>query len=162
MNILAAITAFILCTAYGMIRCTDLKKRSRLLSELKRLTVDFAVAIRFTSPTLDELAESCCGVFGDLLRCCRKNAPDIRSAWAEAATQLSQCSFCGREESEILFSLGRELGTCPTQGQLSLLELHETRLNSLCAQAEQAAHSKGKLYRSVGMLLGAGMAILII
>ena len=161
MNILAAITAFLMCTAYGISRSTELKKRSRLLYELKRLTVDFAVAIRFTSPTLDELAQSCCGVFGELLRHCRKNAPDIRSAWTNA-TRLSQCSFCGKEEAEILFALGRELGTCSVQGQLSLLELHGTKLNSLCAQAEEAARSKGKLYRSVYMLLGAGAAILII
>lgn len=162
MNLLPAAAVFALCTICGFVKSGELRKRSQLLSELKQLVTEFSVAIRCTSPTLDELTDGCGGVFGELLRAARTDSPDIKSAWAIATQRLSECSFCGKEEAAILSELGRELGTCSAQGQLSLLELHGARLAKLSAEAENTAHSKGKLCRSVGSLLGAGLAILII
>ncbi len=162
MNLIPAAAAFLLCTFCGIAKSTELRKRSQLLSELSRTTTEFSIAIRCTSPTLDELAESCSGIFGELLRESRKDTADIKTAWTDAVEQLRSCSFCGKAEAELLAELGRELGTCSAEGQLSLLALHGARLEKLSAEAEEDARGKGKLYRSVGSLLGAGLAILII
>lgn len=162
MRLFAAAAAFITGAVWGIFRSAELRRRAQLLRELKQLITEFSVAIRFTSPTLDELAKDCGGVFGELLRASRRESPDIRSAWADAAAQLSRYSFCGKEEAALLSELGRELGTCSAEGQLALLELHGSRLERLTLEAEDAAKSKGKLFRSVGALLGAGAAVLII
>lgn len=162
MNLLPAAAVFLLGTVCGHMRSRELRRRSQLLAELSQLITEFSVAIGCTSPTLDELAESCSGVFGELLRAAREDATDIRTAWSAAVEQLSGCSFCGSEESAILSELGRTLGTCSAEGQLSLLALHGARLAKLSAEADRAAVSKGRLYRSVGTLLGAGAAILIV
>lgn len=162
MKLFAAFAAFITGVLWGISRSTRLRKRAQLLSELRQLITEFSVAIRCTAPTLDELAEGCGGVFGELLRAARNECPDIRSAWTNAVQQLGSCNFCGKDESAILTELGRELGTCSAEGQLALLELHQSRLDKLSQEAEDAAKSKGKLFRSVGALLGAGAAVLMI
>lgn len=162
MRLFAALAAFLVGVLWGMSGSRRLRKRALLLSELRQLITEFSVAIRCTAPTLDELADSCSGVFGELLRAARQECPDIRGAWMNAVQQLGSCDFCGKEESAVLTELGRELGTCSAEGQLALLELHRCRLEKLSQEADEAAKSKGKLFRSVGALLGAGAAVLMI
>ncbi len=162
MRLACAAAVFLIFTLMGFAKSSELKLRWQLLEELKRLVTEFSVQIRCTAPTLDELADSCCGVFGELLRQERQSSPDIRTAWSRAAKRLSGCSFCGGEEGELLCELGRELGTCSAEGQLSLLELHAARLARLSGEALQALTARGKMFCTVGALLGAGAAILII
>lgn len=162
MNIILAAAAFALCTAGGLYKSALLKKRAALLCELKQLVDSFAISIRYTAPTLDELADGCGGVFGELLRQARQNSPNIKSAWQEAAAQLAALPFSGEEEARLMAQLGRELGTCDAAGQLSMLEMYAERLKKLSDEAEENAAAKGKLLRSAGTLLGIGAAILII
>ena len=162
MRLFVAAAAFITGTVWGIHKSSELHKRARLLAELKQLITEFSVAIRCTAPTLDELADSCSGIFGELLRSARQECSDIRNAWSVAAERLSACGFCGKDEAAILSVLGRELGTCSAEGQLALLELQRNRMDKLSIEADDCAKSKGKLLRSVGALLGAGAAILII
>ncbi len=162
MRILIAAAAFTAGAVWGVCKSSTFHKRAQLISELKRLTTEFSIAIRCTAPTLDELARDCSGIFGELLRSEMQKCPDIRCAWQNAVQRLSVCGFCGKEETAVLSELGRELGTCSAEGQLAMLELHRCRLDKLSAEADECAKSKGKLFRSVGALLGAGAAVLII
>ncbi len=162
MSIIPAAGAFLLCLLWGAEKSGSLKKRSLLLEELNRLVTDFSVAIRCNAPTLDELALNCSGVFGELIRQQPEYAADVKSAWSEASTRLAQCSFCRSEEAVLLQNLGRDLGTCPTEGQLSLLSMYGERLSQLYEEAEQERKTKGRLFRSVGTLMGLGAAILIL
>ncbi len=162
MNIIPALCAFLLCAVYGLNKSGELKRRSQLISELKQLVTEFSVRMRCTAPTLTELSESCGGVFGELLRRQCETSPDIRTAWENACAALLGCSFCKREEYLILSEMGRKLGTCSTDGQLSLLSLYSEQLSALSAEAEEALRTKGKLCRSVSALLGAGLAIIIV
>lgn len=162
MRLLPAALTFLICTMFGMMKSAELKKRAALLSELKQLAAEFSVSIRCTAPTLDELAGQCTGIFGELLRSELSQREDIREAWENAAMRLSQCSFCGKEESRLLTELGQSLGTCDAEGQLSLLEMYSEKLDKLCKSADEDSRTKGKLFRSVGTLAGAGAAILII
>ena len=162
MRLVAAVWVFIIGAVWGILKSSELRRRVQLIAELKQLITEFSVAIRCTAPTLDELADGCGGIFGELLRNARQETDDIRSAWQTAAQQLSNCSFCGTEEAAILTELGRELGTCAAEGQLKLLELHQSRLDKLLTEADDSAKSKGKMFHSVGALLGAGAAVLII
>ncbi len=162
MRLLTAFLVFAAFTAGGLLKSSELKRRTLLLRELVRLVSDLSAAIRCTAPTLDELAEDCRGVFGELLRESRRASPDSRTAWLTAAKRLGGCTFCGREEAALLLSLAGELGTSPAESQLSMLKLYGERLQGLLSDAEQLSRSRGKLCRSVGALLGAGAAIMIV
>lgn len=146
----------------GFLKSLHLKKRVQLLSELRQLTSEFSVSIGYIAPTLDELADSCGGIFGQLLQQQRQHCPDIRAAWSKAVQQLSEYTFCEKQEAELLCDLGKRLGTCDANGQLSILKMYNEKFTVLCTQAEEIAATKGKMFRSVGTLAGAGAAILII
>lgn len=162
MNIFPAALAFLLCLFFGFMKSGELKKRSLLLNELKRLIAELSVKLRYTAPTLDELSEDITGAFAELLREERAQTPDIKTAWGNAADRLAAFTFCQREEGALIKELGQALGTCDTAGQLSLLEMYGARLERLAETAEENSKTKGKLFRSVGALLGAGIAVLII
>lgn len=68
----------------------------------------------------------------------------------------------GDNEKNILTSLGNELGTSDTEGQLAILETAKIRLSQLQEIRSEEYTKKGKLYRSVGLLTGVMAGILII
>ncbi len=162
MNIFPALAVFASSMAFGLWKSSQLRKRALLLSQLKQLTEELAAAIRYTAPTLDELSESCGGIFGELLKDARSDTADIKSAWKAAALLLGELSYTEKSEAELMQKLGQKLGTCDTEGQLSMLSLYRDKLKRLSEEAEENAQVRGKLFRSVGTLLGAGAAILII
>ncbi len=162
MNIIPAFIAFVFCAAVGLWKSSQLKKRALLLSELTQLVADISLGIRCTAPTLDELSDNCQGIFGQLLQDARSSSCDIKDAWQIASRQLSRLSYADRSEAELISQLGQSLGSCDVKGQLSMLEMYGEKLKKLSCEAEESAKVRGKLFRSVGTLLGAGIAILII
>lgn len=160
MRVILALTAFLLCLASGIRQSLLLKRRTALLEELSRMLGEFEIEIRFAAPTLDILCEKAKGSFADILRECRVDC-DIKSAWEQACGRLAALPCCHAEESELLLSLGRSLGTSDISGQLSLIELHSEKLNALRKNAAEESAKKGKLFRSVGALCGIGAAVLI-
>lgn len=162
MRLFLAAAVFGLCTFYGFSASSDLKKRVQLLSELSQMTAGMALEIGYTAPTLDELAQGCRGAFAQLLRQELSETDDIHAAWSAATKRLSGYGFCGDEEAELLLKMGAGLGTSDAEGQLSMLSMYREQLSQLKTDAEERFRVKGKLMRSVGTLLGAGIAVLIV
>ena len=152
----------LVCTLWGCRRSILLKRRCALISGLRLLVEHYSIEIACTAPTLDELARLGQGEFGELLRCYAEEEPDIRQAWSCAVTRLAELPHCGSEEAELMSELGRELGTCPAESQLSLLKLYAARLDMLYQQAEKILEQKGRLYRSGGVLAGLGAAVMLL
>lgn len=162
MRIAAGLVIMLLCTVWGCRRSLLLKRRCALIQELRLLLEHYSIDIACTAPTLEELIKSGQGEFGEILRQCAGDTPDIRQAWSNAVAQLSGLSHCGKEEAELLSELGQALGTCPAESQLSLLKLYSSRLDRLYEQAEKTAEQRGRLYRSGGVLVGLGAAVMLL
>ena len=162
MRVAAGLVILLVCTLWGCRRSILLKRRCALISRLRLLVEHYSIEIACTAPTLDELARLGQGEFGELLRCCAEEEPDIRQAWNCAVTRLAELPHCGSEEAELMSELGRELGTCPAESQLSLLKLYAARLDMLYQQAEKISEQKGRLYRSGGVLAGLGAAVMLL
>jgi stage III sporulation protein AB len=84
---------------------------------------------------------------------------DFRGKWIIAADELTELS---ENERAIVKSVGLSLGTSDIQGQLSMLDVNVQLLDKHCEQAGEQYIKKGKLYRSVGVLTGVLLAILLI
>lgn len=162
MRTAAGIVIMLLCTAWGFRSSITLRKRCSLLRELRLLLEHFSIGISCTAPTLAELAGQGQGEFAELLRQELSETPDIRVSWGRAVERLAGQSHCGKEEAALLAELGKSLGTCPAESQISLLKLYSARLDRLLAQAEEAAEKKGRLYRSGGVLAGLGAAVMLL
>lgn len=60
-----------------------------------------------------------------------------------------------------LLSLANIIGSSDTHGQLSAISMVEELLKRQRAEAQEAKEKKGRLYRSLGALAGAGMVIIL-
>lgn len=162
MRVAAGLVIMLLCTVWGFRRSLLLKRRCTLIQELRLLVERYSIEIACTAPTLEELARNSEGEFGEILRQRAAECPDIRQAWSDAVSRLTEFSHCGKEEAELLSELGQALGTCPAESQLSLLKLYSARLDRLYEQAEKTAEQRGRLYRSGGVLAGLGAAVILL
>ena len=65
-------------------------------------------------------------------------------------------------DRSLLAELGGSLGTSDVEGQLETIRLFETRLSLRLDGARELQKTKGKLYRSLGVLSGLGLVVLLI
>lgn len=162
MRVAAGLLMILIAGGWGLRRRGILRRRCKLLAELRLLLEQYSIEIACTAPTLEQLAGEGRGEFGAILKECAGNTPDIRRAWSAAVERLSALPYCRSEEAEILSALGRELGTCPAESGLSLLRLYSARLDRLYEQAEKTSEQKGRLYSSGGILAGLAAAVLLL
>ncbi len=87
-----------------------------------------------------------------------ENEADIHKAWSEAVKK----SAFGNEEREIMFLFGNMLGTSDINGQVSAIELYKKRLDNLFNELKTEYESKGRMYRSGGVLIGIMAGILLV
>jgi stage III sporulation protein AB len=82
-----------------------------------------------------------------------------RTAWNAAVSGFSEFND---GDKELLLTVGNSLGSSDTAGQVNMLGLHRELLTVRCGEAAETAANKGAVYRSVGLLTGLGMAIMVI
>jgi len=89
----------------------------------------------------------------------RAEGQNWRGAWNEAADGFPELND---GDVELLTAIGNALGTTDTAGQTAMLELHQNLLMTRLTEAAEASGRKGAMYRSVGVLTGLGLAIIVI
>jgi stage III sporulation protein AB len=118
-----------------------------------------AVQIRYRALPLGELFASLQGgEFLQLIMNKEQGTMNWREKWNAAIDELPVL----KEDREILLSVGSSLGNSDTAGQLAMLELNKELLAGRLAEASDAAARKGAMYRSVGILSGLGLAIIVV
>ena len=83
---------------------------------------------------------------------------DFHSCWLKALADEPLTE----DERKILEELGSVLGTSDTEGQIAALAALEQRAGQLMQKYSDIYSKKGRLYRSVGVLAGAMVGILVI
>lgn len=84
---------------------------------------------------------------------------DFRSEWQDAVENDRNISA---DEKAVLIDFGLQLGTTDIEGQLSNIGFLIHRIHSVYEERTAEYAGKGKLYRSIGMLAGAALGIIII
>lgn len=158
LRLIAAFIALACCAAEGYRRSARLKIRVESLGEIERMLNDFAIEIRCSALTVDELMRRADGHFAELFARCRENSENAKSAWEAACGLLPQKD----KETALLRELGCSLGTSDRAGQLQLLELYSERISDLRAAAESDCLRKAQAVQRVGILCGIAVAVLII
>ena len=90
---------------------------------------------------------------------CYSPETDFRDQWCEAFHSINGIN---KDELDIMLSLGNMLGTTDTEGQLQGISDIRTRVEGLYSRRQNEYDKKGKLYRSIGLLTGAALGIMII
>lgn len=158
LRVIAAFIALACCAAEGYRRSVRLKIRVKTLGEIERMLSGFAIEIRCSALTVDELMNRSRGQFAELFARCREESENSKSAWEAACGLLPQKD----EETALLRELGHSLGTSDRAGQLQLLELYCDRISELRSTAELSCSQKAQAVFRVGILCGIAAAVLII
>lgn len=140
-------------------RLTNLKKINYLIDEI-------IILLRFKAATVYEITDYLLKneSFSDFsfLTDIRDNENyTFQSNWCNALKTNPPPSL-KKTDLEILLGIGRKLGTSDMEGQISNLNLQRTELEMLISSLEADYEKKSKLYRSLGVLAGAFISVMLI
>ncbi len=88
-----------------------------------------------------------------------KQGSSFYQSWNQAV--LSD-DTCGEEEKQQLITLGNSLGTSNIKGQLSMLKIYRQNMENIFNTFSQESMNKGKLYRSLGILAGVFISVMLV
>lgn len=164
---LIGIMLLICATGYtGMSMSTSLKERIKRLELIRKMLDEIATLIRYRALTVTEIINELVSnsSYGELIflhKAKLEIAPEIpfHCAWENAVKKDGKLL---NEEKSQLISLGNFLGSSDIEGQISALTIYKDKFNMLIEKASENYASKGKLYRSLGVLSGVFVSILLI
>ena len=149
----------------GAYLSASLHQRCIRLETLRRMTEDIASYIRYRELTVYEIVQelSTDSFYRDFdfVCCLSRNLDRHRPFYGQWESAADECRFKG-DERNLILSLGNVLGTSDTQGQLAAIELYSAKLDSMIKASDEQYSRKGKLYRSLGVLSGAMLGILML
>lgn len=148
----------------GLYQSGKLKRREACLSEIVRFLEEFGVQISYRSLPVEQLIHETNRAESGFINLVDKKLSEIKhndwhSAWNQAVEETSELN---KEDKELLFSLGSQLGSSDVSGQVALLEMNKNLFSRKLTEAIGENSKKGKMYRSVGVLAGLGIAVIII
>ncbi len=166
MKLTGIICIILACTGAGMYAAAKLRCEVIAYERLLSLTESCSAYIRCQSPELDELlytlsAQPSFRQFDFLRAVCERLSPGIPPSgiWSDAVYADASVP---KGAKEILCSLGEVLGTTDISGQLSAIALHSSRLQRAASESRERYRRQGKLYRALGILGGAMIAVLLL
>lgn len=157
----------ILLTSFGgMYFSAALKNRVISLKRMSYMLEEIYIMLEYRSATVYEIAEALSGderfaEFTFLRELAFSSERSFQQSWCEAVENHIPIGI-SKSDSELLKNIGRQLGTSDLDGQISGVRLRQAELNSAIASAEEDYSRKAKLYRSLGVLTGVFIVIMLV
>lgn len=162
----AGIVVIILSASFaGCYFSSALKNRLVMLKKLDYMLEEIILLLRYRSATVYEIAETLAadGRFSEFefLKSVSEGDKPFREGWREA---VFACNIPDMKKSdiELIADIGGRLGSSDLEGQLGTVMLQREELRSAIRSAEEDCAKKAKLYRSLGVLFGAFVSIMLI
>lgn len=165
MRITGVLLIFLTCAMIGMALSLNMKRKLERLGLLRRMADEIAMLIRYRSLTVREIIAQLkySSAYDDLIFLKSNDYSDRSVAVCEIWERNIVSDYTlTEEEKKALLSLGTQLGTTDTQGQLSVIAGFAAEIEEMQERQIQKYNVKGKLYRSMGILIGAMAGIMII
>lgn len=157
--------------AIGILKADELKERVDHLSELKRMMVLLQGELRFHRAALAEAFENVSGHTKEPFSMCLKEMAEklekrdsggFCKIWSEMSEKLLKETRMEKSHSVILETLGNSLGYLDLTMQTETLNLAILQAEDAIKNAKEQLEAKGKLYRTMGVTVGALLTLLII
>lgn len=165
MNIMLAVTIIGLGILCGMFFSIQLREREKTMSFVLLLIKEITVQIRYTNSEIGDILRSA-AQSTELKRLyflegCREIEPntDFHEIWNSG---VKKQPYLNTRDRELLIGLGDRLGQTDTEGQLSFLEMYAEMIKNRLEEAKRDYKDKGKLYRSLGLLCGLAVGIMVL
>ena len=156
----------ILSTALGASFYDRDRKKLRTFSLLIALLDEIYTQMRFTGSTVQEILLCCAGnpIYNQLsfLEVLKNNKGQFSHSMVKSAVKESaQDMNFDNAEMMPLVNLADKLGTTDLEGQLRLLDSCKLQLLELKSIQNNRCETLGKMYISLGLLLGVGTAVIL-
>lgn len=170
MKLLGAVIVFFVCTLTGFWRARLYAKRTEELRQLRGALSFLETEIHYGATPLHlackRIAERESGPVGDFFtlvseRLSRADGTSAYECWRHALLEMGSGLALGERDRQILFRLGQKLGLSDKTDQIHHLRLAQTNLETEEAQAMKEQETYEKMYRSLGVLTGALLVILM-
>ena len=165
MNIFLSAITVLFGAATGIWFSKRLKERERFMSSVILLIKELTVQIKYTNSEI-----------GFMLKNASQNEAYQNLLFVTSCTNISENGDFHRfwndgvkkqpyltpTDRELLFVLGDRLGGTDLDGQLSFLELSCEMLKKQQQEAAENYRKKGRMYRSIGLLCGLAVGIIVL
>ncbi|MFY9505670.1 MAG: stage III sporulation protein SpoIIIAB [Caldicoprobacterales bacterium] len=143
------------------------KQLRQLQGALSRLEAEIIHYSTRLSDALQSVGESIEGEIGDLFILVSKLLDKrgnitVGSAWRMALKDLKDRLYLKKDELDILYRFGDQLGISDRNGQAKYIKLTLDQLYHQELDARETRKKYEKMYKSLGLLGGIGIAVLLI
>lgn len=153
----------------GFLLAADCSKRPRTLRELQALFQMFENEISYLSNLLSEafirIYESsnvdAAVIFKAAALNLETSGVTADTAWEKAVNENYTRLSLNREDKAVLISFGKMLGNSDLEGQLNNIRLVTSQVKLQEIKSEEMKHRNEKMYRSLGVLSGLAIAIIL-
>lgn len=150
----------------GIYFSAALKARLIALQKINYLIDEIIILLRFKASTVYEIIEHLTrnerfSDFSFLNKITANGEIPFQLDWCNSL-KISPPSNLKTEDLHILADIGKNLGTSDIEGQISTLNLQRNELKTLISSAEEDCERKSKLYRSLGVLVGAFISVMLV
>lgn len=110
----------------------------------------------------EEIASSCSLVVASIFSKAKEKMKKVTAgqAWEEAVEEAKNTGF-NQEDNSTIKSLAKLLGKTDVEGQISEIELVQAFLETQIQKAEEECKKNQKLYKTLGIVGGLGMVIIL-
>lgn len=162
------ILIMLICTLIGGYFSVRLHKKCRFLKAVAYMLEEVGLMIEFESAEVSEIIKRLTMMQRlSELDFLNKISDEINVGtefgllW-ENAVESQQYSFLNSEEKDFIKDIGRKLGKSDIKGQLNAIKFEQLELEKMIRSADDDERRKSKLYRSLGLLCGAFIVIILI
>ena len=165
-RIIGAALVFTAFSVLGVSISSGMKAKEKRLYLCIKMTEDISDMIRWNALTVSDIARQlhmgkCYEKLGftGILSNELEIGISFPSAWNKA---ISETDILDKDEKMKLYELGGVLGSRDVEGQLSSIGLIRGELQRMYDEQREKYRTKGKLYRTIGVTVGAMAGIMLV
>lgn len=152
-----------ICSYIGILKSKSFENRVIELSKFQSALVMFESKLKFTYEPIKNIFEEISNVIykneSNIFFSTSKEEKNINKAWCENAGNIL---FLNNSDKEVIKTMGKLLGKTDIEGQLSEISLGLDLIGKQIKDAEYERNKNSKLYKTMGVILGLGISIILI
>jgi stage III sporulation protein AB len=153
-----------ICTYLGFCKSKAYEEREKELKKIQSALSFFKSKIEFTYEPIQEIFTQISksvylhkdNIFFNTTK--YMNDFDVNTSWNNAVEENHNFN---KEDKEILKMFGKLLGKTDKKGQLSEIEITEKFVQKQTKKAEEEKDKNSKLYKTLGVIFGLGIVIIL-
>lgn len=154
----------IISSYIGILKSKTYENRVIELNQFQNALVMFKSKIEFTYEPLKNIFEDISKVIyskeDNIFKKTIQKEESIYDAWSNAIDESK--TFMTSEDKEIIRMMGKLLGKTDIKGQVNEILLTESLIKKQIEKAEYEKNKNVKLYKTMGVVLGIGICIILI